>query len=349
MSWFSKNYEKTILGGAVVVALGIAYFGWDKFNSVAQDFDINLKGGGNNNTAVNEAELIPKAKASLKFDRTWVQAVDGDRSVDLFTGIPLFVSSSAPDKPLDLIRGASVHAPIPNKWWIDNRLDPGYGDSPSRDPDEDGFSNLEEFKAKTDPNDAKLFPPLIMKLMYVKDETLIWVLRPGFGAEGSFPFNYQDSKGAQNHTAVDMVGPNGLLFAKAPMKDRFKVISSEVVKEINKRTKLEKDVTMVTIEDQRPNKIGVTYKIPSPLTEDRMNEYRQYDRTAVFSLEALGLHGKEFSVEERTAFAVPPNSGKKDYFLKSMTAESVTVEYTTPTGEKKSVEIGKGSVLHTAD
>lgn len=349
MSWFSKNYEKAILGGAVVVALGIAYLGWDKFSSVAQDFNINLKGGGNNSTAVNEAELIPKAKASLKFDRNWVQAVDGDRSVDLFTGIPLFVPSSTPDKPLDLYRGAPIHPPIPNKWWIDNRLDPGFGDSPSRDPDEDGFTNLEEFKAKTDPNDAKSYPPLIMKLMYVKDETLIWVLRPGSGANGSFPFNYLDSKGAQNHTSVDMVGPNGLLFAKAPMKDRFKVLSSEVVTEINPKTKVEKEVTMVTIEDQRPNKKGVTYKIPSPLTEDRMNEHRQYDRTVVFSLEALGMNGKEFRVEERTAFSIPSDSGKKDYFLKSVTAESVTVEYTTPTGEKKSVEIGKGSLPHTSD
>ena len=145
MSWFSKNYEKAALGGAVAIALGLAYVGWTKYGSVGTDFDTGLKGAGNNNSAVRDADLIPKSLASLKLDRAWVQALDGDRPVDLFVGIPLFVPSSAPETTIDP-RGTDavlVHPPIPNNWWLDNRLDPGFGDSPARDPDQDGFSNLE--------------------------------------------------------------------------------------------------------------------------------------------------------------------------------------------------------------
>jgi hypothetical protein len=350
MSWFAKNYEKAALGGTVAVALGLAFMGYSKFSSVEQDFGTGLKGQGNNNAAVRDADLIPKILASLKLDRTWNQALDGDRPVDLFTGIPLFISSLAPDKPIDLLKDAPVHPPIPNIWWIENRLDPGFADSPNRDPDQDGFSNLEEFNAKTDPNSAKSLPSLIAKLMYVKDESLTWVLRPGYGSDGSFPFNYQDDKGGVNKAVgADLIAPDGLFFAKPPMKDRFKLLGSEVRKELNKKINIEMEVTIVRIEDQRPNKKGVIYEIPAPLSEQRRNEHLKYDRTAVFSLEALGLNGKEFKVEENTKFALPPDGPKKDYLAKVVTPESVTVEYTNPAGEIKTFQIGKGGLAAAAE
>lgn len=345
MSWFAKNYEKAALGGAAAVALGLAYMGWSKYGSVEVDFGAGLKGQGNNNTAVKNADLIPGALASLKLDRTSLQARDGDRPVDLFTGIPLFVSSTAPEKPIDLLTGEPIHAPIPNTWWIENRIDPGFSDSPDRDPDQDGFSNLEEFNAKTNPNDAKSVPALIAKLMYLRDESLTWVLRPGFGDGGQFPFTYEDSKGGKNKAgAAEMIAEGSLFFTKGAMANRFKLLGSEERKELNKSTNIEKDVTIVRIEDQRPNKKGVVYEFPSPLSEERKNEHLKYDRTAVLSLEALGLDGKEFKIEENTAFALPPTAAKKDYLVKSVTPESITVEYTNPAGERKTVDIGKGSL-----
>ena len=113
MSWFSKNYEKAALGGAVVVALGLAYLGWSKFGGVDEDFGAGLKGAGNNNTAVAGADLIPKALQSMKLDRTVTQALDGERPVDLFTGIALFIKSSEPEKPVDPIKDAPIHPPDP--------------------------------------------------------------------------------------------------------------------------------------------------------------------------------------------------------------------------------------------
>ncbi len=345
MSWFSKNYEKAALGGAVVLALGLAYFGWAKFGGVEDDFGLGLKGAGNNNTAVPDAEKIPMAMQSMQLDRTWKQALDGQRPVDLFTGIALFVAKSAPDKPLDLVTGEPVHPPIPNTWWIENRLDPGFADSPDRDPDGDGFTNREEFDAKTDPNSAKSHPPLIAKLMFAKDESLVWVVRPGYGSEGKFPFNFEDGKGGKNRiTAAEMIGPGEIFFNKEPMKGRFKLLGSENRKELNPRTNIEMDVTIVRIEDQRPNKKGVVYEFPSPLADDeRKNDHLKYDRTAVFTLEAIGQQGIEFRVEENTTFGLPPDAAEKNYFLKTVTPESVTVEYPDAAGARRSVEIRKGS------
>jgi hypothetical protein len=343
MSWFSKNYEKAAVGGAIVVALGLAYLGWSKLGGVDADFGIGLKGGGNNKTAVVGAEKIPMAMQSLKLDRTWKQALDGDRPVDLFTGIALFVKSSEPEKPVDLLKDAPVHPPIPNIWWIENRLDPGFADSPARDPDGDGFSNLEEFEAKTDPNASKSFPSLIAKLMYVKDDSLAWVIRPGFGSEGKFPFTYEDSKGRKNRVKpAEMIGPGGLFFDAEPMKGRFKLLGHEVRRVLNQSINVEQEVTIVRIEDQRPNKKGVVYEFPSPLAEDRRNDHLKFDRTALLSLEALGLAGKEIKVEENTAFALPPDAPNKDYHLKTVTPDSISVEYTDASGGRRTVEIRKG-------
>jgi hypothetical protein len=61
MPWYSKNYEKVALAGSAAVALGLAYFGWSSLNSVEQEYATTLRGAGNNNTAVDGADLIPKA------------------------------------------------------------------------------------------------------------------------------------------------------------------------------------------------------------------------------------------------------------------------------------------------
>ncbi len=345
MSWFSKNYEKAALGGAVAVALGLGYLGWSKLSSVESDFSLALKGGGNNKTAVADAELIPKAGQSMKIDRAWSQAIIDDRAVDLFTGIALFVRSSDTEKPIDLFKDAPVHPPIPNTWWLENRIDPGFADSPSRDPDADGYSNLDEHTAKTDPNDGKAHPELLAKLMFIKDESIWWWLRPGFGTDGKFPLSYLNAKGQNNRIPMGgVVAPGELFFEKGAAAGRFKLLSHEVRKELNKRLGYEEEKTYVRIEDQRPNKKGTVYEFPSPLSEERAKEHLKFDRTAVFSLEALGQSGTEFKVEENTTFALPPGAAQKDYLLKSVTPNSVIVEYGDAKGGRKTVEISKGSL-----
>ncbi len=345
MSWFSTHYEKALLAVAVAIAIGLGYLGWSKFDSMDQEFGTVLIGGGNDNTAVANAELIPKALQSMRLDRTWTPATDGDRPVNLFTGIPLFIKNTEPEKALDLWTDAPVHPSIPNSWWLENDINPGFANSPNQDPDGDGFFNIEEFNAKTDPNNGKEHPPLINKLGYVKDESMAWVIRPGYGSGGAFPFSYSDNKRRKNKLAAgEMIQPEGLFFATPPMPDRFKLLGSEVRKEMNKAINLEVEVTYVRIEDQKPNKKGTIYEIPAPLAENRQNDFTQFDRTAVLSLYALGMSGKDFKVEENTTFALPPGAAKKEYLLKQVTPASIIVEYSDAQGNRETVEIQKGGM-----
>ncbi|MGD7651724.1 MAG: Amuc_1099 family pilus-like system protein [Verrucomicrobiales bacterium] len=343
MSWLAQNYEKAALGGAVLVAAGVAFLGLSKNSGVDDDFAEALKGGGNNKTEVPSAGEIPKALQSLKLTRAWNAEVVGDRKVDLFTGLPLFVPRDNPENPIDLPMDPPVHPPIPNTWWLKYRLDPGFADSPHRDADGDGFSNIEEFEAKTDPSSSSSVPELLAKLMYVKDESLMWSLRPSHGSEGKFPFKYEDDKGAKNKVGFsDMVGPGDTFFAKEPMKDRFKFIGSEVRKEMDTRANYERKVTYVQIEDQRANKKGKIYEFPAPLSDLRRSDFLQYDRTAVLSLQALGMGSSEFKVEELTEFTLPPETGKKKYKLVEVTPQSVKVEYLKEDGSTNTVVIPKG-------
>jgi len=345
MSWLSNNYEKAVLGGTIVAALGLSYFGWNRIQAVDADFSDSVRGRGKNDPSVMNADAVPKAIASLSLDRSWTPAEVDGRTVDLFTGIPLFVAREAPDKAVDLLKDGPVHPPIPNQWWLENRIDPGFADSPSQDPDEDGYPNIEEFNAKTDPNDDKSHPPLIAKLKFVKDESLVWVIRPGFQAGGSFTFRYEDGQRRQNNAGADaMVAPGQLFFKDGVMKERFKLLGSEVVKELNRAINEEVDVTYVRIEDQRPNKNKAIYRIPAPLSEGRKNQHLQHDRTAVFTLEAIGLAGQEFKVEENTTFALPPTAPNKDFTLKAVSPNEVTVEYKNAEGVVQSVTIAKGSI-----
>lgn len=350
MSWFSNNYEKAALAGVIVIAFGFTYLGWSKYADTQDDFGPGPKPGGKTAVSVPAADLIPKARQSLKLDHVLTQGVDKMRPVDLFTGIPLFIHKSNPQVPVDPINDPPIHPPIPNKWWLDNRLDPGFGDSLERDPDSDGFTNLEEYTAKTDPNDDKSCPDLIAKLKYVKDESLTWVVRPGYSDKDSFPYSYEDSKSQKNSIpAGEAVAPGALFFAKGAQPNRFKHLGKEVRKEMNKRTNSEEENTYARFEDQSPNKKGEIYLVPEGLPETRKKEFLHYDRSAVFSLEALGKNGVEFKVEENTTFSLPPDGPKKEFLLKKVAPGSVTLEYSDPQGNKKTLEINKGSMPQPAE
>lgn len=346
MSWFSSNYEKVLLGAASLVTLALLWFGWSQLKHVDQDFSVSLRGSGSNNTAVEGAEQIAKTMQSMELDHGWKQGTVEDRPVDLFTGIPLFIHRDQPDRANDLMKGSEIHPGIDNSFWLDNRLDPGFADSPLRDPDADGFSNLEEYRAKTDPNDRTDFPPLIAKLRYVRDETVSWLLKPGFlNQKGELPMAYENTKGLRNKAgAGNPLQPEQLFFSTGAAQNRFKFKGHEELKRVNPSTNIEETVTLALIEDQKINKLNKIYKIPAPLKAGQRQKFIQHDRSAVLVLEALGAGSQEMVVEENTRFGLPADAAEKPYLLKSVTPAAIEVEYTPEGGEPVILEINKGSL-----
>ena len=346
MSWISENYEKAALGAAVLAAAGLAYAGWNKLGSVDLEFGSTPRGplSEQKDPSVKSADRVAQTKSSLQLKREWAKGEDEGRPVDLFTGVALFVNKNDVGNPVDLIEGSPVHEPIPNSWWLEYRIDPGFADSPLRDEDEDGFSNQDEFTAKTDPSDAKEYPSLITKLTYSGDESVQWVLRPGFeAAGGSFTFTYGDGKAGNKVGATNPVPPGAVFFEKGPAKGRFKLLGSEKRMVMNEAIQAEEEVTFVRIEDQKPNKKGDVYEIPASFRNADQRKHVRFDRTAVLTLEALGLAGQEFKIEENTSFALPPGDGKKSYKLTEVTPERIVIEFTGEDNKVQTYEIKKGA------
>jgi len=348
MSKLPKNFEKILLGVAGVAALGFAAMGFMKSNAVGTDFAFSPKGTGGKDPSIPEAPATAKAANSLTSNRAVESGEDSQgRKVNLFVGVPLFADKNNPNKPVDPREGAPVHPPIPNVWWIETGADMSYANSPSRDDDNDGFTNLEEWEAKTHPVDPNSVPALINKLAYVKDESTMWYVQFGFETEGKWSPRLTgrtpDGKRVQNKTsALEPLAVGDSFFKEAPMANRFKYTGIIEKKIKSDRTGLEQDVKFAQFEDLKENKKGEKYESQAGLPDAELNNKAYYDRTAVLDLRAIGFEGKEFKVEERTAFALPPDAPEKKYFLKAVTPGSIEVEYEKADGTKETKEISKG-------
>lgn len=349
MSKLPKNFEKTLLGIAGLAAVGFAAMGFMKSSGVAEDFPPPTAGSPKNDPSIPEAEATSASISSLKLNRAFESAEDNGRPVDLFVGIRLFANKNDPNKPFDPIGDPEeMHKGIPNKWWVETGADPTYANSPDRDDDSDGFTNREEYEAKTKPTDAKNVPALINKLAYLKDESTMWYVQFGMESGGKWAPKIQvlppGGKLLTNKiSAIEMISPGDTFFKEgAVMANRFKftgIIEKEIVSE---RTKLAQKVKFGQYEDLKANKKGEKYESQYGLPDAQLTASAYYDRTAVLDLQAIGYEGKEFKVEERTKFALPPDAPEKNYMLKKVTPEAIEVEYTDAAGATQSLEIKKG-------
>lgn len=347
MSQLPKNFEKILLGVGGVAALAFAGLGFMKSSAVTEDFSRTGAGAGKNEVTIPEAEATAKAVGSLTADRVIESGDDDGRPVDLFVGVPLFADKNNPNVPVDPLEGKPVHEGIPNRWWIENGADMTFANSPDRDDDGDGFTNREEFEAKTHPVDAKSIPALINKLAYLKDESTMWYVQFGLESGGKWAPRFTgltpDKKRLQNRvSAVEMMEPGATFFKEGAMANRFKftgIIEREITSE---RTGLEQKVKFAQYEELKPNKAGDKYESQAGLPDAELEAKAYYDRTAVLDLRAIGYEGKEFKVEERTKFALPPDAPEKNYTLKKVTPEAIEVEYADAKGETQTLEIKKG-------
>lgn len=351
MSKAPKNIEKILLVVGLLGGAGLGALGYLQFGKTEEDFARSNPNLREADVAVPGAEKVPGTINSLQSDRALRPATvpssrleSGQREVDLFVGVPLFAFREDPNNPEDLLQTSKdVHAPIPNQWWLKYGVSPNFADSPQRDHDEDGFSNLEEFEAGTLPNDNSSHPELAMKLGYVKDESVTWFLEFGFEAGGKWIPKIENLTTKEKNKVDFAQGlqPGDEFFEKEPFMKRFKFVRIEDREVFNERININEKLRIAIFEDLKPNKAGTPYEIPNRLPKAQEPKYHHFDRTAVLELRALGLEGRNFKVEENTRFALPEDAKEKKYLLKRVTPSEIEIEWETD-GETKSRVIPKG-------
>jgi hypothetical protein len=310
-----NNYEKILIAVAAVVALVLIVFAFLKVKSVEENFT-DADETRRSADQINAELPVSQAALTLTDPMTLEPVVVGaDREVGSFTGINLFVRKGQ-DSPVDLLASEEppVHPPIPNIWWIENGIDPGFGDSPQRDHDEDGFSNLEEYEAGTDTADADSFPSLFNKIQVASVEEEQWYLRFSDFGGGNLSFKIeglQDGQKVENRMGAGAaVAPNAMFFEDEPYANRFKYLGT-----VQKETDSGIEKSFARIEDLKPGKEGTIYEYPSGSHKTLESDY-----TARLYLDTPDQRDNEFTVPEGPDFALPydPDAEEKPYLLKEI-------------------------------
>lgn len=329
MSWISENYEKAALGGAAIVAVALVALSVKSHSDAAAEYELELP-TRNNDGEVSGLPVILQTDSSFKSDHGIVRPVVDDRKVDLFTSVPIVIKKGSLTEPIDLLKGATVHEGIENRFWVKYGIDAGHDNSPDLDPDADGFTNMDECIAGTSPIDYNSHPDPVLKLVAVNVATEQVHIKPTY-YNGKSTFRLENKKKRRlNRTTLDPIGAGQVIsFTEDLMKERFKFIS---VQGADARSRV------WTIEDLKPNKKGVIYKFDKKgnIPGDPKRDFGIMDSTLELKLVALNESGKSFKVEENNTFELPIKGGaeKKTYLFKSidLNDKKALIEYKAADG-----------------
>lgn len=167
----SNPGAKALAIGAILGLAAAGLAGYSYMDKVVEP-ETNISASKSGESLTAEADLV---KESLKRDRTVVDVAPEGAKVNGQPRIaPLFFSTELWQITLDSEKkntvvdiydpaAPSIHGDIPNTWFIANNIADALGRSDGRvlDSDNDGFTNEEEFNAKTCPSASTSYPDLV--------------------------------------------------------------------------------------------------------------------------------------------------------------------------------------------
>lgn len=304
------NYEKVLLGIAAVIALGVAgYLVW-----TSQSFSERLvrrSGNSKNDPGQPPTALVDATIKRLTEKITWVSPVINGKPVPLNKSVLLVKKG---DQLFDLqLEEPQFRPPMTNSFLVQNDLpnilSPNIGDL---DADGDGFTNLEEFNAKTSPRDAKSHPPFTNKLVLKRRITYDYIVKLN---SSSSPYQVQRLKPEPKKSVFVSPGDE---FGFDRDVIRFKVIGFEA-KKTEDATVGEKDVSELTMLDKATNK---EFKVVRG-SETNLAEYeaefefllgdrptRTVKKGDTFQIPGIGTTYRLLEIEEASAVIQPVDGGE---------------------------------------
>jgi hypothetical protein len=218
MDWLKKNYDLALLGLAALLVASSALV----IYSSGQESTVNT-------VAPPAPKAIPSATpdfAAIEAAKTLLSSTPAIASSPLKTSP--FVSRSyllKDGKLFDPIEGKEdLHPPLTNAWIIANELDYSNPRLAKDDPDQDSFTNEEEFLGHTDPNDPNDTPDRATKFKLVEFIPIPFRLEfKGDSGDGTLQINLKDLKG----NARTQFKKIGSLVDAGPDKPPYKIIKYE--------------------------------------------------------------------------------------------------------------------------
>lgn len=329
MSWIQENYEKAALGGAVVVLAGVAalsFIGGDDVSAKALSFDRSDDPGVEALSGVTGVLEGRSAPAQIR------EKIVNGREVDLFVGQSLYVKEGQ-SSAVDLYESGNVHAGISNEWWRKYGIDPGFANSADRDFDKDGFTNREEFEAKTSPADGSIYPNPIAKIEPQQLDIVKMQMRWSTFNANQITLYYQDTLKRRFNERV-AVGDAFFARQEEGVQGRFKLLG-KVEGQIGPKGRVQDGYE---VQDATPRFKGEDRaKFIIWKKGDKPGNFTEIqDRSVEFRLNALGEDGKTFVVSEFENFSLPydPASKEQPYRIEGIVPQAgqenqflVTVSY----------------------
>ena len=191
MDWIKKHYERALLGAFALVLIACSgLLSWQALSFPGNFSERNSKKNPDNTIAAPSISSVDAAASLASDPRSW-----SPHEGSLFVSRPYVLKD---DKIFDPIEGGGepLHPPITNAWLVKYNLDYGNPNVANEDPDKDGFTNLEEFLAGTDPTNEKSVPPYYTKLRLTKFDPVPFRLKfDGDSGDGElFAINTKDAK-----------------------------------------------------------------------------------------------------------------------------------------------------------
>jgi hypothetical protein len=233
MDWVKQNYERAILAAAGLALLASSVLVFLR----VQALPTNFEGRNSPKPPDHTIKPLPIEVLADAAKRVAAPARWETHDASLFVSLPYVLQDGNLINPLE--SDIDLHEPIKNSWLIKNSLPWWERDVRDQDPDEDRFSNLDEFVAGTDPRDKDSVPPYYTKLRLKKFISVPFRLRfTGTPDDGqSFTVNPLDGN---RRTQILKIGDS---IAGTPYKVVAFQAKTETVNEIDK------DFSELTVEN----------------------------------------------------------------------------------------------------
>ncbi len=285
MDWLKKYYDRVILAVLGLLMIACAAMIVLQSLSFSEIFEErNSRKPPSTTFEQPDIALVQSEIESLETPAEWTPS-EGS----LFVSKPYVIVDGAPVNPL-APGSRALHPPIPNEWLVKYDLDYSLGDILQRDPDNDKFSNLEEFEANTDPTSAASEPPYITKLRLKEFIQIPFRLKFSGSPDSGETFTINTR---------DLSSPTQFLkLGDAVAGTAYKVTSYEP-KSVEKDSGLTVDVSELTVQNQETNeKIVLVYD-------------QEVNYPTGFALFQYLWDGSEFQVKKNESFSVPPEPDVK--------------------------------------
>lgn len=276
-------------------------------------------------TPNNEIPATTKGQAALagdfvKRENVWKNMMLGQKPVPLFVSVPI-VEANGQQVDMTDPKAPILRPPVSNAWLLTNNLDFLNSNVLQQDPDGDGFTNLEEWNAKTDPIDSNSRPPYAEKLTMHSRQQEEYRLK--FSATPEPKFQVQripTAKWPRRQTFIMGMG-------ETSEDGQFRIDSFE--EKEAQRNGITVDASVLTI----------TF-LPKQTEHKLVKNVEELMPTYFVELEFLLEPGKKFFVKEGETFNLLRDPETR-YRVAEVKEDSVLINYQTGEGPEVSLEIQK--------